>query len=304
MRLVTTLLLSSLFVFALAACGGGGGEEGPPPSAPGILQELAVQGEAAAGTAGNFAVFPTYPHMDAAAGGWCAFVAPTTDGAKPEVLYVAQPDAILVPVYAVGDTVPAPGDGQIAGIQGVWICPTGLVLTYVTITGDSGGRAFGVLASLVAGGVAGGKAAVIYDKAALPASDFNPGSTLDLMDPATARKEDDGTFWFLGRDNPGGQLHLFSVDPDGTNFLSRAIVGANLGGVTLVSVDAFEIDSFGLQYAMVVTTSGGDGRMYLHATAPGTFVEVAREGDAIVGGAGGAILSIHKGPARQYGDHR
>ncbi len=67
----------------LAACGGGGGGDSAPvdSGAPGVLRALALEGEVAPDTGGGtYAAFPTFPIMDAAENGWCAFVANVTGG--------------------------------------------------------------------------------------------------------------------------------------------------------------------------------------------------------------------------------
>ena len=202
LRLATSLLCLALLL-PLVACGGGGGGggDGPTdPGTPGSLWALAIEGEAAPGVVGNFGAFPADPFLAVAAGGWMAFVAQTTDVALPEVLYVAQPDKVLVPVFARGDDIPGPEDGTIASIKHLWMCTDGTVMAFVKITGSSNSVGFGILAADVADGAATNKLSVVLDKADISGLHAAfAGSRLDLIDSLTALKEADGTLWFFGR---------------------------------------------------------------------------------------------------------
>lgn len=292
MRTRVVSLLFCLLV-ALPACGGGGGSSTPADtSAPGELRALAVQGQPAPGTAGDFAAFPTFPFMDAAAGGWCAFVAPTTDATKSEVLYVAEPDDVptIVEVFAVGDAAPAPSaGGTITGFQGVWMCDDGSVICFAELAGDAGGRTFGLLTATVTGGMVVGKVATLYDQASLAA--VVPGGVLGAVDTATLLKQDDGTIWFLGLDTTGGQTHLLSITRTGTSLTRRASPGdltTNVG-VTFATIDAFGIDPTGTYFALAVTTTAGDRRMYLKESSGGVNAEILKDTDPLPSGAGTAV---------------
>ena len=291
MRRAHLFLAICLCLSLLVACGGGsGGGDGPSdPGAPGVLRSLAVEGASAPGTAGNFAVFPVYPLMDAADGGWCAFVAPTTDAAKSQVLYVAEPDAAaaLVEVFAVGDAAPAPSvGGTVAGFQGVWMCSDGSVICYAEISGDAGGRTFGLLTATVSGGAAAGQGAILYDQADLSAA--IPGGVLGGLDTQTLLKQDDGTIWFLAADTTGGLVHLLSITRTGTSLTRRASPGdltTNVG-ITFAAVDAFGIDPTGAFFALAVTTTVGDRRMYLKESSGGVNVEFLKDTDPLPSGSG------------------
>lgn len=284
-------VLIACFALLLTACGGGG-DDPAPAAAPGVLRALAVQGQPALGTGGNFGSFLlTPPLMDVAAGGWSAFVAPTTDVTKTSVLYVAQPDASLVEVFAVGEAVPAPGTGNITGFAGVWMCPGGIVLTAVTIGG--GVPTFGVLSSVVAGGVATQKHDVIYDGGLLPAPLLG---TLANLEAGTATKEDDGTFWFKGLESGSGFFHLFSVERDGTGLTLRAQRNAALPfDGNLLTIDAFNVDPTGTFYGFVASpVLPGPRRLLVRTAAPGALTEVVREGFVLPTG-GGTLMNIFKG---------
>ncbi len=281
---------------ALVACGGGGGGSSTPPTAPGTLRALAVEGLAAPGTVGLFAAVPTYPLMDAADGGYAAFVLPTTDVARAEVLYVAQPDAVptIVPVFAIGDAALSPGGGTISGFAGVWICADGTVLVLVTIAGDAGGRLWGVLSASVAGGTATNKMGALFDLTDL--TGIGGTGLLTAIDADTLCKSDVGTIWFLGEDG-GGPLHLMSVAKDGTGLTMRARVGSALGiargGGTVATIDAFTIDTTGDIFAYVATASTGASRRIV-VKGTGLDVEFFGTGDSFPSAGGGTATDVHK----------
>ena len=81
MRLLNRFGIVLLLAIGVVACGGGGGgdEEEPPCQAPGTLATVAVEGRTAPGTGGErYRDFPLTTPMDAADGGWLAFVARVT----------------------------------------------------------------------------------------------------------------------------------------------------------------------------------------------------------------------------------
>jgi len=292
-----TLVWACASSAALVACGGGGGGSAAPLTAPGTLRALAIEGAAAPGTTGMFAAVPTYPLMDAADGGYAAFVLPTTDAARAEVLYVAEPDAVptIVPVFAIGDPALSPGGGTISGFAGVWICADGAVLVLVTITGDAGGRLWGVLSAQVTGGTASNKTAAIFDLTDLTA--IGGAGLLTAIDADTLCKSNTGAIWFLGEDG-AGPLHLMSVAKDGTGLTMRARVGSalgiNRGGGAVVSIDAFTIDTTGSVFAYVATASQGASRRIV-AKGPGLDVEFFGTGDFFPTVAGGTVTNVFKG---------
>jgi hypothetical protein len=293
-----------LTVLVLTACGGGSGGDGgtpaPPPSAPGTLRTLAVEGQPAPGTNGVFLALPQYPIMDAADGGFCAFVAPTDDSgipAKTEVLYVVQPDAVptLVEVFAVGDDVPGPSDGTIDGFGSAWMGADGTVLAFVSITGDSFGSTFAVISALVAGGAATAKTDVLYDGDDLTAA--GGVATLEGVDIDSACTASDNTFWFLGQDGVGGPVGLWSVESSGAGLTAHALVGDSLSDfASVTSIDAFGIDDAGSIYCFVATADiGATRRMVVHTTVGSTLnLEFFRTGDVMPSGIG-TVLEPHKG---------
>jgi len=292
-RILAVLVLGC----ALVACGGGGGGDGPSaPSAPGTLRALAVEGTAAPGTAGVFQDFPPYPLMSAADGGLCAFVAPTTDGTMPEVLYAARADstAALLPVFALGDVALAPSDGAIATFEAVWITSDGWIVTVVGIVGDSASRTFGVYtARITAGGVSDRSVAIYEGDDLTGAGGVDALASLELTSACVAT---DGTLWFVGEDGPGGPIGLWSVEHDGGNLTARVQPGdAFQDTATVVGVDAFGIDAAGSVFVYVASASSGGRRMVVHTSVGGALnLEFLRTGDTMPSGIG-AVANVHKG---------
>jgi hypothetical protein len=277
----------------LTACGGGGGGDDTPASLlPGVLRMLAVQGQPAPGTAGDYGAFPLNPVMDNHASGWSAFAAPTTDGVKTQVLYAAAPDGTIVEVYAVGENAPAPSDGTIASFTSVRV-GSGFLVATVTLSGDTAGRTFGAISATLAAGGASAKVGVIYHKASIAVAD--PGDGLDDIDVQSLRLEHDGTWWFVGTGAPSGHRSLLSIEKDGTGLASRAKVGEALPlGASIVTVDAFSVEPAGRYYAIVADTTALERRLYLGDTMAAGFFEVMQDGDGIPG-ALGSVADIHKG---------
>ena len=294
-RFLTTVVCL-LALCALAACGGGGGGgDGADPGAPGGLRALAVEGEAAPDTAGVFLAFPTFPYMDVAAGGWAAFVGLTDDATFSEVLYVVQPDATMVRVFAKTEAVPGLGDGTIASIQHLWMGADGTILAFVTVTGNSNGVTFAVLAADVAGGMVSNQTLVIAHKADISALHGSfAGAVLDTLDGVTARRETDGTLWFIGTDSVGGDSHLFSVDKDGSSLALRTRTGQALNTGVVLTVDAFGVDATGSHYATVVTSDGGIGSLLVTDLSGAPFTTEIVQGAGLTSG-GGVLDNVHKG---------
>ncbi|MDJ0521943.1 MAG: hypothetical protein QNJ90_07695 [Planctomycetota bacterium] len=298
LRIGVCTLLLSLAALVLACGGGGGGGDGPNPVTPGgTLRALAIQGQPAPGTAGDFEAFDTYPVMDAADGGWCAFVAQTTDVTKPDVLYVAQPDDVVtvVPVFASGDPVPDLTDGTIGNIDRAWMCPDGTVVAHVGVEGNTLGRSFAVLSARVTGGAAVDKALMVANLDDVSGS----GGTglLQFIQFETALKASDGTLWFLGQDSGTGTTDLWSVEKDGTGLTVHRAVGDALdGGAVVTSIDAFGIDTAGSIFCVVVTANAGPARRMLVKTSVGATLnlEFFRTGDLFPTGPG-TVLDPHKG---------
>ena len=282
MRRAITLVFALVFTITLAACGGGGGDDS---SAPGELRLIAAEGAAAPGTAGVFLAIPDQPVMDAANGGWCAYVLPTTDGTKTKVLYVVQPDGTptIVEVFAIGDSALTPGGGTISDIRRVWMCDDGTVMAFINVTGDTNGVTFGVVSAVVAAGTAGQKNGVIFSGRDL--TPIGGDGNLTGFDVTTACKGSNGTLWFRGQDN-GADLDLFSVMKDGTSLTRRAAVGdavgAARGGGVIVTIDHWTVDASGSVFCIVVTASAGALERII-ARGTGLNVEFFGTGDLLPG---------------------
>ncbi len=295
MQRVTSFVFALVLLTSLVACGGGGGGGDGPEGAPGTLRLMALEGAPAPGTAGVFLAIPAQPVMAAAEGGYCAFVLPTTDGSLPEVLYVAEPDDVptIVPVFAIGDLALSPGGGTIDDILATWICDDGTVLAFVLITGDAGGVTFGVLSASVSGGVASAKTGVIFHHDDLTGVGGVGDLTAFVL--SSACKTSDGALWFLGEDD-GTDINLYSVGKDGTGLTRRAgfgdPLGVDRGGGTIISIDAFTVDSAGSIFAYVVTASTGVLERML-VRGPGLNVEFFGTGDPLP--TSGSVTDAFKG---------
>ncbi len=287
--LAPLLLLSS-------ACGGGGGGDDDEPTActkPGSLRALAVQGHPAPGTAGVFTAFPSAnPLMAAAPGGWCAFVAYTTDPAVPRVLYVALPDGSVLPVWSAGETVPDAGGGTIQDFLLVRVNAAGHVLAEVSLLGDLGGRTFGLLSAQVVGGVVAAKADVIYSGQDVGAS----GTTGLLTDVDETRVflVADGRVFFAGL--TGTAEAFWQVNIDGSGLDAQVATGDPLpGSVSVLDLDAVGVSADGNRFAFVAEVGGVNAnRLYAGTTGTSTYAPIAVDGGGLPVG-GGTLLNVHAG---------
>ncbi len=278
MRFVPVALLGLILVCGLAACGGGGSEEPPEPSAPGVLRTLALQGQAAPETTGNFAAFETDPPMDVAVGGWSVFVANTTDAAAARCAYVAQPSGSLLLAFRTGETVPDADGGTISDIDAVWITEDGLVLAYVGIAGDGGGRTEGLLSARVSGGAIVDKHDVLYDQR--PMIDVQMTGSLDDIVDELAVLMDDG--WvFVPVVTTTAEHALLRVFSDGTSLTSLVKDGDSLAtGDTFVALHALGVDPIGNRYTFVAERQDASYGIYIGVVGIDTlYARVIEEGD-------------------------
>ena len=280
-------LLALVLAGGLPACGGGGGgstDEGC--TAPGVIRALAIAGQAAPGTAGNFSVFPIDPAMAVAPGGWAVFVADTSDAAMGQVLYVALPDGTVLPAFARGETVPDAAGGTIDEILAARV-NGGRLLAYVTITGDGGGRTRGLLSALVAGGTVTEKNDVVYSGAAAP----------DLTGTFAAFVPDSlylvgTTFVLFGGTTTTAQEGLFRVAVDGTSLTRLVGTGSAVTGGTIDTIEAFGVDVNAAWYAFVTERTDNSLAVYVSQIGASGFAELIEEGDTL---GGGTVMDLPSG---------
>ncbi|MFM8386121.1 MAG: hypothetical protein ACKOCB_04765 [Planctomycetia bacterium] len=308
MRSLLRCLLLLVAASSGASCGGGGGGDEPAPcTRPGTLRALAVQGQPAPGTAGAYAAFDPGMLMDCAAGGWSAFACATTDATRSQGVFVAQPDATVVLVFHVGESLPAgtAGGGTIGGFTGVRVNAAGQLLALVAVTGNTGGRTFALLSSSVSGGVVGTKRVVLLHQQDT-ASSGSSGVLASL---------DTGRLWLLadGRAVAGGVTSdsteaVWIVGLDGNGLDSLVATGDTLPdgslAVTCNDLRAFGISADGGRFAFVADVGGlYEDRLYIGAPSISSYAEVASDGNALPGG--GNVLEVHGGgPLLVYDDGR
>lgn len=284
MQCRTLLLLPALLLaLGLGACGGGGSEP-DGCEAPGVLRALAIAGTAAAGTAGDFELFPTDVPMDVAAGGWTVFVAPTTDPAKSRCLYVALPDSSLRIVWAAGDAVPDADGGVVADVLAVWVSASGRILAYVTITGDGGGRTFGLLSARVAGGVVVDRHDVIYETRSMVTTGLT--GTLTSIATRLTLLVEDGRVFFVGGTSSGDE-GLFCVAADGTSLTLLAGTGTALpAGHTVDTIEAMGVEAAGTLYAFIAGRSDpwATRGLYVGQVGSAVFSTLIEDGDPMSDG--------------------
>ena len=307
MRRVPFLLSLFVLLLALPACGGGGGGDDAPadPGAPGELRALALQGGAAPDSGGgSFDVFPTFPIMDAATGGWCAFVAPVTGGTTTEAVYVALPDGsgTIVLCFAQGNAVSGSAR-TIASFAGVWMCSDGTVIALANLTGAGGTEDFALVAVDVDGaGVLSNLRTLLIDEASI--ASVVAGGILSDIDTMTLVKEADETLWMFVTDSNGGGTHLVSIESDGTGLTKRASPGDALVGSSVATVDAFGVSADGGYFAYAVTAVGGGRRMILKGLGANAAVntQIQADGDATPSGMGTVADAWKGGRIIPYGD--
>ena len=281
LRAAALLVLVLLPLGFAPACGGGGGSAPAPAcTKPGTLRALGVQGQAAPGTVGNFGAFPLGVLLDTAANGWAVFNGVTTDGTKPEGVWVAMPDATVLLAFWKGETVPDAGGGTISGFQAVRVNAQGHVLVLVSITGDANGRDFGLLTAQVIGGVVVGTNDLVYETTDLTAS--GSSGTLTAIDATKLFLVDDGRTFFVGGTS-GGLTGLWSVNVDGTN-LKKEVQETDLNPIALPFLDLKQVgvSRSGNRFAFVADTGGpNEDGLYIGTTGTGAYLGIAQDGNGL-----------------------
>lgn len=283
------IALASLLALPLAfgaACGGGGG--GPPAvcTVPGTLRALAVQGALAVGTAGNFGAFAVDLLLDVAPGGWSVFEATTSDTLNAQCIYVAQPDGSLLKAFAKGETVPAPGDGTISDFLLARVNGAGQLLVEVAITGDSGGRDFGLITAQVVGGVVISKVALVYEGQNMGPSGV-AGNLTDIDENRVWFQADGRTFFGGTTSTPHEAFWVVNLDATGLDDLIATgdLLPDGTGSAVCTDLEAVGVSSDGLRYALVANVGGPfEERVYVANTGTTTIGEVASDGNALPGG--------------------
>jgi hypothetical protein len=288
-RLALVLVLICLPFLGCGGGGGGGGGGGTPNPAtglPGTLSALAIQGAAAPGPlAGIFAPLPISPIMDAADGGWVAFVLPvTTPGGTLEVLYVRQPNGTIVEVFVQNDAMPGDLARDILQFHAVWITPSGVVFARVSPTG---GPSQSIISATVAGGVATTR------RINLEPGDLVPGgggATWLSFDVASICVTNNNTLWFSGIDN-GTVGRLGSVSYDNVTLRTLVSEGAPLpGAFVIVNLITFGVDSTGAVFSFVASMSAGEERLYRGTPGSTIYIELLQEGDILPAATGGGFV--------------
>jgi hypothetical protein len=299
--LLLALLLPGTWV---ASCGSGESPDETPCVMPGTLRALAVQGQPAPGTVGNYGAFAAAGlAMDVAPNGWSVFVASTTDPAKPNALFVARPDGVVLLVWSQGETVPDAAGGTISGFpqQALEVTSDGRILVQVNIAGDLGGRTFGLLSARVdgPGGAVVEKNDVVYAGDDLSATGVT--GTLTSLFGATTFQADDGRVFFHGETSTGLE-GFWRSDADGTDKLALVFETQALpGGGNVAEIDTLGIDRQGLRFAVVLDRSGGGEAIY-SATPGGPLDLLASDGQPLTAPTGGGnILDVwDSGPLLVY----
>jgi hypothetical protein len=276
MRVATTAVLLVALGLAL---GCGGGRDGPAGGSVELFV-AAFEGAEAPGTGGGtFSALPGSPLMVAADGGWAAFTAAIAGGTTSTMLYVVQPDGIVVPVFALGDPAVAPSTGTISAFGRLWLTRDGVVYVTVSIAGDAT-RTFGLLTARVAGGVVADTTAPLYDGDLLPAPLMG---TLSGIRDTDAKLEPDGTYWFVGTDDDTGRQNLMSVERDGSLLALHAEIEDELPGLTeLTAIQQFGMDETGTWYGIVASTSVGEDRIYMRQRDTAPYLEVLSRNQTIM----------------------
>lgn len=290
----TVLLVLLLLPFGLPACGGGGGGGGGGSALPGSLIALAIEGTptpTGAPTVGSFAPFSvSAPRMDAASGGWAAFVATVnlSGGGSADVVYVAEPSGTLHEIFAVGEMAPSAG-GTITGIGNVWMCGDGTV--YVSITMTAPAPVLGIVSGRVSAGLVTSKQKVVYQNDILPGDAVN-GVAAILESEALV----DGTctFWFTAI-LTNAAVGLYSIERDGTGAVRHVVTGGNVPPAAVVAgIDAFSVSEGGGYFGCVLDVGAGVQNVYSSAVGTGVIQLVATTTGSIPGIGGGTFVDAYK----------
>ena len=260
------------------ALGCGGGRDGPAGGSVDLFV-AAFEGADAPGTGGGtYAGFGATPLMTTADGGWVAFVASIVGGSSSSVLYVVQPDGVVVPVFALGDPAVAPSTGTISAFGRLWLTRDGVVYVTVTIAGDAT-RSFGLLTARVTGGAVSDTTAPLYDGDMLPLPLMG---TLSGIRDTDAKIEPDGTYWFVGTDDDTGRQNLMSVEQDGSGLALHAEIEDELPGLTtLTNIQQFGMDDTGTWFGIVASTGVGEDRVYMRQRDTLPYLEVLSRNQTI-----------------------
>lgn len=296
---IAALLLVLLPLGFAPACGGGSGSDPAPEcTKPGTLRMIAVAGQPAPDTAGNFAAFPVGMLMDVAIGGWGAFVADTTDPAVQSGVWIVLPDGSARLAFAKGETAPDAGGGTITGFGLVRVNGAGQVLVLANVTG-AGTRDFGLLTAQVVGGVVTGKNDVVYESDDMTAT----GTTgnLQTLDNANITFVDDGRVFFRGVTTTGFDTY-WSANVDGTN--RNRLVGEgssvpnNPSAPTLgplLDLRAVGVSRDGNRFAFVYDTAVG-GALSIGTTGTSFYGGIAFDGQGIPDAPRfGSLLDVYNG---------
>jgi hypothetical protein len=292
----SVLSVAAAVLLGTGGCGGsGGGGGGGGCTIPGTLSVLAREGNAAPDTAGGvYGFFSTLTPISVAQGGWTAFTANVVSGGSTAALFVAPPNQPVRRVYRQGEGVPAPGDGQIATFERIFVTADGIVVAVVTITG--GTTNFGILTARVDGsGDIVERTGAVYHGQALPAASGMPApGALIALDPDVA-VADDGRIFFVGQG--ATDSGVFAVSRLGTGLVAAAQEGqvaVGFGpGETLGSAwDALATDENGLLlgYSVNVVPSGNTA---LYANNLSVVSLVAKTGDSVPGVGGRTLLEAY-----------
>jgi hypothetical protein len=296
MRRIAALLLVLLPLGLASSCGGSGGGDTPAAcTKPGTLRVIALQGQPAPDTVGNFTGFPVGLAMDVAVAGWGVFVAGTTDPAVPNGVFVVLPDGTVHLAFRQGEPVPDAAGGTISGFGSVRVNAAGQILVRVSIAGDGGGRDFGLLTAQVVGGSVTGKNDVVYESQDM--SGVGLSGALQTIDESRTFFVDDGRVYFAGSTTTSEE-GFWSVNVDGSNLALRI---GTLSSVPPEPLGVFDLKACGVsrdgnRLAFVVDV-GGQDRLYSGLASNTTYGLIAADGGGLAATPPrfGTIAEVHAG---------